>query len=200
MICVKGYIISITDYNDKEFIINILNENAFYSASLLKSKKSKNSSYQIFSYGEFTLYKGPMKYYKIKDFYLIHQLQSAYEDISRLLTIDFFDEILSKVLLNEKNIDYLNFYNLVDEINNEIEDLSIDNNYLILYFFYKMLCFIGLNPINTSFMINYKKYFLSLNNQNRIEKDDFYKIFTFFSELLQNYLGITLNSFKNFII
>lgn len=200
MINIKGYIVSIVDYNDKEFIINILNESNLYNASLLKTKKSKNSSYQLFSYGEFNLYKGPTKYYKVKDFYLIHQLQNVYEDISRLLTIDFFNELLTKILLNEKEIEYLKIFNLIHEITLKIEDISIDNNYLILYFFNKILSIIGLDPINTKIMIDYKNYFNIFNNSIKIEKETFNKVFIFYSELLQNYLGISLNSYKNLIL
>lgn len=196
---IKGYIVSLSDYNDKEFIINILSEDNLYSASLFKSKRKKNSSYQLFSYGEFTLYKGPTKYFKVKDFIPLFLIKNSYDDLDRLLSLDFYNELLTNILLNENDIDYKKMFTLLKFFTTYIEDFSINNNYLLLFFYYNLLKIIGLNLKESKYFINKENFFEVFDKDIKIENEEFKEIFKYFSKILNDYMSISLNSYQNFI-
>lgn len=196
---IKGYIVSLSDYNDKEFIINILSEDNLYSASLFKSKRKKNSSYQLFSYGEFTLYKGPTKYFKVKDFIPLFLIKNSYDDLDRLLSLDFYNELLTNILLNENDIDYKKMFTLLKFFTTYIEDFSINNNYLLLFFYYNLLKIIGLNLKESKYFINKEIFFEVFDKDIKIENKEFKEIFKYFSKILNDYMSISLNSYQNFI-
>lgn len=196
---IKGYIVSLSDYNDKEFIINILSEDNLYSASLFKSKRKKNSSYQLFSYGEFTLYKGPTKYFKVKDFIPLFLIKNSYDDLDRLLSLDFYNELLTNILLNENDINYKKMFTLLKFFTSYIEDFSINNNYLLLFFYYNLLKIIGLNLKESKYFINKENFFEVFDKDIKIENKEFKEIFKYFSKILNDYMSISLNSYQNFI-
>ena len=193
---INGIITSINEYKDKEFIVSILTKDALYSASITRNKRNENNSLNIFSMGEFVLYKGPTKYFKIKSFFPKKILINVYESFDRLLVLDFLSEILSKIDYQTINIfklfEYLNF-TLIN-----LDNLSIDNNLITLYFFYNLLILLGLDPTYTNF---YKKGEIDLTNIDLIQKIDkktFLALFRFFSKILHDFLGVYLNSYYNF--
>ncbi len=193
---INGIIISINEYKDNEFIFSILTKEALYSASITKNKRKENNSLNLFADGEFVIYKGPTKYFKIKSFYPKKILINVYESFDRLLVLDFLNEILSKIdyetIIISKLYDYLNF-TLIN-----LDNLSIDCNLLTLYFFYNLLILLGLDPTYTKL---YKKEDVDLENIDvtiKIDKKVFLVLFRFFSKILHDFLGVYLNSYYNF--
>lgn len=193
---IKGIIISINEYKENQFILNILSEEALYSASTTSNKRKTNSSLQKFAFGEFILYKGPTKYFKIKDFNSDFLMSNVYSDFNRLIEIDFFNEILSKI--DYENINIAKLYNLVLLTIKSIDNFSNNDRYITLYFFFHILKMLGLDPTYTKL---YEKEKINLDCQDftkSVDKQTFLILFRFFSKVLNDYLGVFLNSYYNF--
>lgn len=193
---INGIIISINEYKDKEFIVSILSNEALYSASITRNKRRENTSLNIFSFGEFVLYKGPTKYFKIKNFYPRKILVNVYDSFDRLLVLDFLTEILNKI--NYETINISKLFSLLKFTLTNLDNLSVDSNLITLYFFYNLLIVLGLDPTYTKLYNNIDVDLLNLDLTKRIDKKTFLILFRFFSKILHDYLGVYLNSYYNF--
>ncbi len=193
---VSGIIISLAQYKDNQFIASILSKESLYSASLTLNKRKENNSIQKFSFGEFELYKGPTKYFKVKSFSPKFMMLNVFGDFDRLLSLDFISELLMKIEYETLEVEKI--FELTLETIKNIDDLSNDSKFLTLYFYYNILKLLGLDPTYTKF---YEKEKLDLDDKNfkkNIDKTTFLTLFKYFSEIISNYHGIYLNSFVNF--
>ncbi len=196
----KGIILSITPYKEKSGIISILYKNKLIEATILNLNSENFSNLKKFSYGEFLLYKGPTKYFKLKSFYPIFELNKAYNDFTSLLVLDFLSEILIKILLIKNDYNE-NFFLLVFGTIKRIEDESSDKFYNLIFFYNKILVYLGLDPYNmiSSYLANYK-ILSEFDYSIKISRNNFLKLFNIFSNILSNYSGIYLKSYNNIML
>lgn len=191
----RGYIISINAYKDSSLMVNLLTEEVLVPFEVKGKTKIQEFRNRLFSYGSFLLYKGPTKYYKLKEDKIILPLNYEDLDINKLLTLDLISELTLKVIQYENSIKKI--YNLLSFAIDNLKEVDYKN--LILYFVYNMLKIIGANIENDEKFIDadYKidKSFLL----TPISKESFIYLLEIFNRVLFETCEISLKSIENFI-
>ena len=191
----RGYIISINAYKDSSLMVNLLTQETLISFEVKGKNKIQEYRNRLFSYGDFLLYKGPTKYYKLKEDKIISPLYYENLAIDKLLTLDLISEITLKVLQYERSIDEI--YDLLSFTIDNLKEIDYKN--LILYYIFNMLKIIGANIENDDKFIDadYKidKSFLL----STISKESFSYLIQIFNRILFETCEISLKSIENFI-
>lgn len=191
----RGYIISINAYKDSSLMVNLLTQETLISFEVKGKNKIQEYRNRLYSYGDFLLYKGPTKYYKLKEDKIISPLYYENLPIDKLLTLDLISEITLKVLQYERSIDEI--YGLLSFTIDNLKEIDYKN--LILYYIFNMLKIIGANVENDDKFIDadYKidKSFLL----STISKESFAYLLQIFNRILFETGEISLKSIENFI-
>lgn len=191
----RGYIISINAYKDSSLMVNLLTRETLISFEVKGKNKIQEYRNRLFSFGDFLLYKGPTKYYKLKEDNIISPLYYENLAIDKLLTLDLISEITLKVLQYERSIDEI--YNLLSFTIDNLKEIDYKN--LILYYIFNMLKIVGANVENDDKFIDadYKidKSFLL----STISKESFAYLLQIFNRILFETCEISLKSIENFI-
>ena len=191
----RGYIISINPYKDSSLMVNLLTQETLISFEVKGRNKIQEYRNRLFSYGDFLLYKGPTKYYKLKEDKIISPLYYENLPIDKLLTLDLISEITLKVLQYERSSDEI--YDLLSFTIDNLKEIDYKN--LILYYIFNMLKIIGANVENDDKFIDadYKidKSFLL----STISKESFAYLLQIFNRILFETGEISLKSIENFI-
>lgn len=110
----EGIIIAKNIYKDNSFILTILNQTGTISAKLLNTKGNRfnDAKYQIFNTVKVEMYKGPNKFYSIRDGAILRNIYCEKEnDFLFLGCIEFIKELYLKNIETYQDITY---YKLLD--------------------------------------------------------------------------------------
>ncbi len=105
----EGIIIAKNKYRDNSFILTILNQAGTISAKLLNTKSNRfnDAKYQIFNTVKVEMYKGPNKFYSIKDGVILRNIYYEKEDDFLFLgCIEFIKELYLKNIETYQDITY----------------------------------------------------------------------------------------------
>ena len=110
----NGIIISTSVYKDNNLIVNLLTQNSIVTFEVL-SLHNKNryliNDIQVLNYGEFELYKGNTKYFKLKACKIEKSLyKRCFEDSKLLFSYEFLKEIILK---NQPYEDFEKYFKLL---------------------------------------------------------------------------------------
>ena len=190
---INGIIISISKYKESDNIIKILTNNNIESVQVSKNVYIKENINK-FSGGEFRIYKGGQKYYKLSAFNQTFFLKNTYDDFNKLIIIDFLNELLSYLNEYKETIDFTGLYDfLLKEIKN-IDSKERNHFYECLVIYINILKILGMDPRNEEeFILLNKDVMLNEN----IDKNNFRKYFNLLSKILAFNLDIHLESYKN---
>lgn len=110
----EGIIIAKNIYKDNSFILTILNQTGTISAKLLNTKGNRfnDAKYQIFNTVKVEMYKGPNKFYSIRDGAILRNIYCEKEnDFLFLGCVEFIKELYLKNIETYQDITY---YKLLD--------------------------------------------------------------------------------------
>ncbi len=180
----NGIIIAQNQYKDNNLIVNLLTEQdiiSFEALSIFKKNKQFINDIQLLNFGEFELYKGKTKYFKLKNCNIRGSLyKESFENKEMLFPYEFIKEI---VLKTPPIDDFYKFYRLLSLTEEKI--IQKQGDYLpelILFvsFYLKLLGFSIANEIDR---IANMMTFQYLGNA---EKELFNKTYKDFCEILDN--------------
>lgn len=123
----EGIIIAKNKYRDNSFILTILNQTGTVSAKLLNTKSNRfnDAKYQIFNTVKVEMYKGPNKFYSIKDGAVLRNIYYEKEDDFLFLGgVEFIKELYLKNIETYQDVTYFKLLDIT--LSN-----MLANNYLI---------------------------------------------------------------------
>lgn len=181
---VSGFVLSVNQYKDYDAIINVLTKDlvvSFEAVSLFKTNKKFINDLQVFSAGEFELYKGKTSNFKLKNCKIN---LSLYQETFKNKELLFPYEFIKEVIIKNPPIDDLEKFYILFDITSQflIKDYTNSIVYLILFisFYLKLSGFSISNTIDqlTNLVINKnKKIFSNYNKDYKIISDIFEALF-----------------------
>lgn len=180
----NGIIIAQNQYKDNNLIVNLLTEQdiiSFEALSIFKKNKQFINDIQLLNFGEFELYKGKTKYFKLKNCNIRGSLyKESFGNKEMLFPYEFIKEI---VLKTPPVDDFYKFYRLLSLTEEKIIQKQSDylpELILFVSFYLKLLGFSIANEID---LIANMMTFQYLGNA---EKELFNKTYKDFCEILDN--------------
>jgi len=144
MIKIEGIIISISHYKNNDAIINILTKDGILTVNGRGSfllKNPTNKYLKQFLYGEFDLYQGPTRGYKLRECRVIEQFDSIFRDYKDLMILNFLSELT--FILTIDNSDLYGYYQLLLETLKAYK-IGINRFAITCYYFAQLLKINGL--------------------------------------------------------
>lgn len=130
---IKGIVVSLSKYKDNDAIINVLTKDSIIPISI-RGAYSKNSKYLKFAHtfyeGEFEIYKGNTKYFKLKNVNILFDSESFYDDYSILVCLELIKEVFTKAFSNDE---FTNNYLLLSTTLKHLASKSDVVKYTLLY-------------------------------------------------------------------
>ncbi len=178
----NGIIIAQNNYKDNNLIVNLLTEQniiSFEALSIFKKNKQFINDIQLLNFGEFELYKGKTKYFKLKNCNIKGSLyKESFENKEMLFPYEFIKEI---VLKTPPVDDFYKFFRLLSLTEEKIIHKQV--NYLpeLILFVSVYLKLLGFSIANEIERIANMMTFQYIGNA---EKDVFNKNYKEFCQIL----------------
>ena len=178
----NGIIIAQNNYKDNNLIVNLLTEQniiSFEALSIFKKNKQFINDIQLLNLGEFELYKGKTKYFKLKNCNIKGSLyKESFENKEMLFPYEFIKEI---VLKTPPVDDFYKFFRLLSLTEEKI--IQKQGNYLpeLILFVSVYLKLLGFSIANEIEKIANMMTFQYIGNA---EKDVFNKNYKEFCQIL----------------
>lgn len=105
---IEGLILNISNYKNSDCVFNILTKNNLISVLGKGSLNIKNKTNRLnnpFIYGEFDLYEGPTKGYKLRDCDVFDYFNEKFVSYEDLMIFNFLNELLFKIIINSNSYD-----------------------------------------------------------------------------------------------
>ena len=105
---VIGIILNISNYKNSDCVFNILTKDELISVlgrGSLNFKSKTNRLNNPFIYGEFDLYEGPTKGYKLRDCEVFNYFNEKFISYEDHMIFNFLNELLFKIVVNSNSYD-----------------------------------------------------------------------------------------------
>ena len=130
---IKGIVVSLSKYKDNDAIINVLTKDNIVPINI-RGAYSKNSKYLKFAHtfyeGEFEIYKGNTKYFKLRNVNILFDSESFYGDYSILVCLELIKEVFTKAFSNDE---FTNNYLLLSTTLRHLSSKNEIIKYTLLY-------------------------------------------------------------------
>lgn len=178
----NGIIIAQNNYKDNNLIVNLLTEQniiSFEALSIFKKNKQFINDIQLLNFGEFELYKGKTKYFKLKNCNIKCSLyKESFENKEMLFPYEFIKEI---VLKTPPVDDFYKFFRLLSLTEEKIIQKQGDYLPELILFVSVYLKLLGFSITNEIERIANMMTFQYIGNA---EKDVFNKNYKEFCQIL----------------
>ena len=178
----NGIIIAQNNYKDNNLIVNLLTEQniiSFEALSIFKKNKQFINDIQLLNFGEFELYKGKTKYFKLKNCNIKGSLyKESFVNKEMLFPYEFIKEIVLKTPPVDDFYKFFRLLSLTEEI-----IIQKHGNYLpeLILFVSVYLKLLGFSIANEIERIANMMTFQYIGN---VEKDVFNKNYKEFCQIL----------------
>lgn len=150
---VEGLILNISNYKNSDCVFNILTKDNLISVLGKGSLNLKNKTNRLnnqFIYGEFDLYEGPTKGYKLRDCQVYDYFNEKFVSYEDHMIFNFLNELLFKVIVNSGS-----YEQYLDVIINAFKNYNTNKNkYDVIVILYSNLFKINGLCLNTKSCIN----------------------------------------------
>ena len=150
---VIGIILNISNYKNSDCVFNILTKDELISVlgrGSLNFKSKTNRLNNPFIYGEFDLYEGPTKGYKLRDCDVFNYFNEKFISYEDHIIFNFLNELLFKIVVNSNSYDQY-----LESIVNALKFYGkSENNYDIVVTLYANLLKINGLCLNTKSCIS----------------------------------------------